>query len=181
MLLEEVLAFNQKFVDKKSYQQYETDGLPNKKAVILTCMDTRLVELLPKALNFNNGDVKIIKTAGAFLTHPYGSVMRSILIAIHALKAKEVFVVAHHDCGMLNLDTGTLMEIMRSQGITDEVIEQLPVNPTEWLKGFTNVEDSVKASISIIENHLLLPQNTPVHGLVIDPHTGKLDLVSKGY
>ncbi|WP_112180041.1 MULTISPECIES: carbonic anhydrase [Paraliobacillus] len=181
MLLEEILTFNQKFVESKSYQQYATDSLPNKKAVILTCMDTRLVELLPKALNFKNGDVKIVKSAGAILTDPYDSVMKSILIAIHALQAKEVFVVAHHDCGMNNLDTETLITKMKSKGITEDNLEQLPVNASEWLEGFSHVDESVKRSVSVIESHPLLPEDIPVHGLVIDPHTGKLDLVIKGY
>ena len=43
------------------------------------------------------------------------------------------------------------------------------------------MEDSVVHSVNIIKNHPLLPENTPVHGLVIDPETGKLDLVINGY
>ena len=50
--------------------------------VIISCMDTRLVELLPKAMNMRNGDVKIIKVAGAVISHPFGSIMRSILVAV---------------------------------------------------------------------------------------------------
>ncbi|SIC35439.1 Carbonic anhydrase [Mycobacteroides abscessus subsp. abscessus] len=68
--------------------------------VILTCMDTRLLELLPKAINVANGDVKIIKNAGALVAHPFGSIMRSILVAVYQLQADEVFVIGHHDCGM---------------------------------------------------------------------------------
>lgn len=33
----------------------------------------------------------------------------------------------------------------------------------------------------MIRNHPLLPAHTPVHGLVIDPHTGALELVVDGY
>jgi carbonic anhydrase len=33
----------------------------------------------------------------------------------------------------------------------------------------------------MIRNHPLLPHNLPVHGLVMDPETGKLDLVVDGY
>ena len=70
------------------------------KMVIISCMDTRLVELLPKAMNMRNGDVKIIKVAGAVISHPFGSIMRSILVAVYELGADEVCVVGHHDCGM---------------------------------------------------------------------------------
>jgi len=50
-----------------------------------------------------------------------------------------------------------------------------------WLKGFSKVEDSVAHSVEVIQNHPLLPSDIPVHGLVIDPETGKLDLIINGY
>ncbi|CQR47089.1 Beta-carbonic anhydrase 1 [Paraliobacillus sp. PM-2] len=181
MLLENILQFNHKFVENEDYKPYETDVVPNKRAVIFTCMDTRLVELLPKALNLQNGDVKMVKNAGAILTNQYDSAMKSILVAIHALQAEEVFVIAHHNCGMNHLDTDHLIEQMKIQGITEEQINAFDSNAKDWLKGFESVEESVKQSISVIENHPLLPGDIPVHGLVIDPYTGKLDLVTNGY
>jgi hypothetical protein len=30
-----------------------------------------------------NGDVKIIKSAGALVAHPFGSIMRSLLVAVY--------------------------------------------------------------------------------------------------
>ena len=50
-LLNEILDYNQKFVESREYEKYETTKFPNKRTVILTCMDTRLLELLPKAMN----------------------------------------------------------------------------------------------------------------------------------
>ncbi|MCY9220783.1 carbonic anhydrase, partial [Bacillus licheniformis] len=50
-----------------------------------------------------------------------------------------------------------------------------------WLKSFDSVEDSVRDSVSVIRNHPLMPEEVPVHGLVIDPETGRLDLIVNGY
>ena len=47
MHLEEMLKFNKEFVEKKEYEKYQAGKYPAKKTAILTCMDTRLVELLP--------------------------------------------------------------------------------------------------------------------------------------
>lgn len=181
MLLDDILKHNDQFVEEKSYQLYETDGVPNKHAVILTCMDTRLTELLPKAMNFKNGDVKILKTAGALIKNPYGSVMRSILVAVHALQADEVYVVGHHNCGMSNLDTDDLIERMKINGVSEDDLNQLDIDVKEWFQGFDRIEESVKSSVELIDQHPLLPDDVPVHGLVIDPRTGKLDLVINGY
>ncbi|WP_222599411.1 beta-class carbonic anhydrase [Aquibacillus kalidii] len=181
MLLDDILTYNEEFVSKKEYVPYETDNLPNKRAVIFTCMDTRLIELLPKALNFKNGDVKMVKNAGAILTDPYDSVMKSILVAVHALQADEVFVIAHHRCGMNHLDTDGLLSTMQENGIDTKSIQSVDKDLNQWLQGFDDVGNSVEKSVDIIKNHPLLPNNIPVHGLVIDPATGELDLVTRGY
>jgi carbonic anhydrase len=70
---------------------------------------------------------------------------------------------------------------VKIHGIDEEKINNLPVDAHEWFEGFDHVEDSVKSSVDLIENHPLLPDDIPVHGLVIDPKTGKLDIVINGY
>ncbi|MEH7106300.1 beta-class carbonic anhydrase [Bacillus sp. JJ1764] len=182
-ILNDILEFNKKFVGDHEYEKYETTKFPNKKMVILTCMDTRLLELLPKALNLGNGDAKLIKNAGAIVSHPFGSIMRSILIAIYQLQAKEVMVIAHHDCGMSGLKPEPVIASMKERGITDEKLNTLTysgIDIQQWLHGFDSVTDSVKSSVEMIKNHPLMPEGVPVHGLVIDPKTGKLDLVVDG-
>lgn len=181
MLLEEILDYNQKFVENKDYEVFSTDKFPSKKAVVFTCMETRLLELLPKALNLKNGDAKMVKNAGAILNDPYDSIMKSILVAIHALKAHEVLVIGHHGCGMTHFDTDHFVELMKEKGIKESAIESLDKEPKEWITGFDDVIPSIEQSVNIIKNHPLLPEGIPVHGLVIDPHTGKLDVVTKGY
>ena len=81
-----ILKYNKQFVADKGYEQYTTSKYPELKIAILTCMDTRLVELLPAALGLKNGDVKIIKNAGGMISTPFGSAMRSLLVAMSASK-----------------------------------------------------------------------------------------------
>ena len=183
-LLDEVLAFNQEFVEKKAYEPYLTSKFPDKRMVIFTCMDTRIIELLHKAMNIQNGDAKIVKNAGAILTSPFDSTMRSLLVAIYQLKADEVFVIGHYDCGMTGLKGETVLENMKKRGVDENAIETLVhagIDLDEWLSGFDKVESSVKKSVDIIKNHPLMDKKVPVHGLVIDPETGKLDLIVNGY
>jgi carbonic anhydrase len=183
-LLNEMLTYNEKFVLEKKYEEYETTKFPNKRMVILTCMDTRLLELLPKAINVSNGDVKLVKNAGALITHPFGSVMRSILVAVYELQAQEVFIIGHYDCGMSGMKADDVIVKMKSKGVTNETLQTLSnsgINVSEWLHGFTSVSESVAHSVGIVNKHPLMPKDIPVHGLVIDPHTGKLDLVVDGY
>ncbi|MGM8366735.1 beta-class carbonic anhydrase [Virgibacillus sp. W0181] len=181
MYLEEMLKYNEQFVANKKYEDYKTDSIPNKRMVVFTCMESRLVELLPKSLNIQNGDVKMLKNAGAIIRKPFDSIMKSILVAVFELRAEEITVIGHHDCGMSHVDTNHLLETMTEKGIKQETLDTLQtggVNLHKEFHGFDTVEESIRQSVQIIRNHPLLPDYVKVHGLVIDPGTGKVDVVS---
>ncbi|MGQ9008138.1 beta-class carbonic anhydrase [Bacillus stercoris] len=182
--LTSILEHNQRFVREKKYEPYKTTKFPSKKLVIVTCMDTRLTELLPQAMGLKNGDAKIVKNAGAIVSHPFGSVMRSILIAIYELQAEEVCIVGHHECGMSGLNASSILEKAKERGVEDSCLNLLTsagLDLKTWLTGFHSVEESVSHSVNLIKNHPLLPKKVPVHGLVIHPETGNLDVVINGY
>jgi carbonic anhydrase len=175
-LLTEIIENNRAFVERKEYEPFRTDRFPNKKLAVLTCMDTRLTELLPKAMSFGNGDVKLIKNAGAIVSHPFGSVMRSLLVAVYELGAEEIAVVGHHGCGMTGLSCTRVLDKAKARGVSDDVIDTLGragVDLNRWLCGFERVEDGVRQSVDVIKNHPLLP--------AICPETGRLDLLVDGY
>ena len=183
-ILSEILSFNEDFVNEKQFEQYATTKFPDKRIVIVTCMDTRLTELLPKAMNLRNGDAKIIKSAGAIVTHPFGGVMRSILIALYELGADEVYIIGHHDCGMSSIDTTQIISKMVDRGVDKNLFKTLQysgIDMKEWLRGFNDVTESVKSSVDRVRNHPLMDRKVPVHGLVAHPDTGQLDVIVNGY
>ena len=183
-LLSEILDHNQEFVEAGEYVQFFSDKFPNRGLAILSCMDARIIELLNQALGLKNGDAKMIKNAGALVTHPWGSVMRSLLVAVFELRCKEIMVVAHYDCGMRGLSSAHVLEKAEAAGISATSIETLrnaAIDLDGWLTGFDDVGQSVRHSVDMIRNHPLMPKSVPVHGLVFHPTTGKLDLVVNGY
>ena len=181
--LPEILTHNAAFVAGKEYEQFLTSPLPNKRLVVVTCMDTRLVELLPKAMGIRNGDVKMIKTAGAIVSHPFGSVMRSVLVAVYQLGAEEIAVVGHHGCGMTGLNHAEVLDKARQRGISPDIftiLDHAGVDMRKWLAGFESPQAGVLASVETIRNHPLLPKDIAVHGLIMQPDTGRLDLLTRG-
>lgn len=182
--LEDVLDFNKQFIEKKEYLKYQSTKTPDRKIAIVTCMDTRLTELLPQAMNIKNGDAKIIKNAGGMIIHPFGSIMRSLIIAIYKLEVNEVFIVPHYDCGVCRFDTTNIKTLMKERGIAErdiEIVENSGINIEKWLHGFDEIEEALEKSIAVVKNHPLMPKGIPVHGLIIDPRTGKLDLKINGW
>lgn len=179
-MIDEILAYNKKFVEEKQYEKYAASKYPNKKIAILTCMDTRLVELLPAALGLKNGDVKIIKNAGGVVTSPFGSVIRSLLVAIIELGVEEIMVIGHTDCGVQHIDSDMMLHHMKERGISQESIDLMKycgINFEEWLAGFDTVEQSVKDTVDTIRNHPLIPTDIRIGGYVINTVTGELTVV----
>lgn len=182
--LDKILDFNKAFIENKEYEKYETSKDPDKKIVILSCMDTRLTDLLPKAMNLKNGDAKIIKNAGATVLHPFGSIMRSIIVAICEFEVDEVLIVGHEGCGMCNLNTENLINKIINKGVSIETINTLSnsgIDVKKWLHGFESVEDSIIDSVKMVKKHPLTPKDMIVHGLVMSPSTGELSIVVDGY
>ena len=110
--------------------------------------------------------------------------MRSLLVAVYELKADEVFIIGHHDCGMSSIDTDQIVTTMVDRGVDKSLFKTLNysgIDMKDWLRGFNDVTESVKNSVDLLVNHPLMDKNVPVHGLVIDPETGKLDTIIDGY
>lgn len=61
-----------------------------------------------------------------------------------------------------------------------ELLANAGIDLDSWMTGFDSVEDSVKYSVKMVRNHPLMPEDVPVHGLVIDPKTGCLEVVEDG-
>lgn len=179
-----ILEYNKKFVADKEYERYITDKYPEKKMAIVTCMDSRLFELLPKAMNLRNGDAKIIKNAGAIISQPFGSVMRSLLVAIYELQAEEVYIIGHTGCGMAALNSEHMINSMREKGISDDVLNTLEnsgIKLKKWLRGFDNEQEGIIRTVELVKKHPLLPPGIPIHGMLIDSMTGELELIVNGY
>ena len=179
-MINEILKYNKEFVANKGYEEFITNKYPDKKIAILSCMDTRLTALLPAALGIKNGDVKMIKNAGGIISHPFGSVIRSLLVAIFELGVTDVMVVAHSDCGACHMSAEQMIEHMKARGIHQETIDMIRfcgVDFEKWLYGFGDTEKSVRETVEAIVNHPLIPHDIQVHGFIIDSHTGELTRV----
>lgn len=177
-MIQEILDYNARFVAGEEYRRYATDKYPDKKIAVVTCMDTRLVELLPAALGFRNGDVKIIKNAGATITNPFDSTMRSILIAIYELGVTEIMVIGHTGCGVQGMNPDHMLHLMEEGGVSREhitLMEHCGINLREWLRGFDDTDEAVRETVDLISHHPLLPpQGITVRGFVMETSTGAL-------
>ncbi len=179
-MIDELLQHNRDFVTSKGYERFATSKYPDKRIAIVTCMDTRLVELLPAALGLKNGDVKMIKNAGGTITNPFDSTMRSLLVAVYELGVNEIMVIGHTGCGVQGMDAEEMLDLMRKRGVDDEHISLMRhcgIDLNNWLHGFTDTSDAVCETVDLIKRHPLMASDVRVGGYIMDSTTGALEVI----
>lgn len=170
-MLDEVLKANENFV--KEFEPKKLSHTPQKKLAIVTCMDTRLTGFLEPAMGIERGDAKIIKNAGNAIVGR--DVIRSVAAAIYALGAEEVMVVGHYDCGMANADPEKLESAMKARGVDEKTLSE--VNLKEWIGAIDGEEENVLHVVEKIKDSPFIPDDVPVHGIIIDLYDGKLKVL----
>jgi len=186
-MLDEILANNTRFVQE---QHLPVIGhAPRKYTAVVTCMDCRLVRTFEDALGLERGDVVELRTAGATISKAEregmsNDLIRSLAGAIYLLGVREVLVIGHTECGLSHVDPTPLMASMQALGVDPQkLIEREDLGDTrglvDWVGAFSDVHLNVKEVVTVIRNSPYLPK-IPIHGLVIDIKTGKLELVDRG-
>jgi carbonic anhydrase len=105
-LYNEVLQANKQYAANYIAQP---DPFAHKRAVLLTCMDARM--LTHDIMGFNAGDMYVIRNAGGRASD---DALRSLIIASKLLQANQFFVVHHTDCGMQRFTDKSMSELLQS-------------------------------------------------------------------
>lgn len=180
--IDQMLKFNKTFVEEGKYKEFMTTKYPDKKVAIISCMDTRLTALLPAALDLKNGDAKMIKNAGGVISHPFGSVMRSLMVAVYELGVTHILVIGHTDCGMRGLNPVEIEAEMIKRGISEDTLNMIKncgIDIDGWLRGFDDETESVISTVNVIKEHPLIPDDVTVYGYIMDSTTGEMKEVIK--
>ena len=151
------------------------DELP---LVALTCVDPRLNALLPQALGVAPEQFIWLRNAGNIITGPVSSTMRSLALACAVKGGKEIVVLGHTDCQVSKTTALQLLDRFRALGIERHL---LPDNLNEFFGLFASERQNVIKAVDFIHGSPLIGPKVPVHGLLIDIETGKLEWLVNGY
>jgi carbonic anhydrase len=187
MVIDEILTHNERFVQQNPLPVI--GHAPRRRMAVVTCMDCRLVQMFEQALGLERGDVVELRTAGATISEPEregGAIdlIRSLAGGIYLLGVREVAVIGHTQCGLAHTNSTALIASMQALGVEPQaLVEREELGDVKglmrWLGAFDDVHVNVKEVVNVIRNSPYLPK-IPVHGLVIDIETGKLEMVDRG-
>ena len=146
--------------------------------VALTCIDVRLNSLLPQVLGVPQEQFIWLRNAGNIITGPQSSTMRSLSLACAVKGGKEIAIIGHTDCQVGKTTTMQLLEKLRAIGVERHM---LPDNLTEFFGMFGSDRQNVIKAADIARQSPLIGPKIPIHGLLVDIETGKLDWLVNGY
>ena len=145
----------------------------------LTCIDPRLNHLFPRCLGLADDDFIWLRNAGNVITGPATSTVRSVAMSVFLKKAREIAVIGHSDCRMAQIGVNDLVDRMKARGISRG---SLPIaNMHEFFGLFSNERANVIKGVGFLRTSPVIPHDAPIHGLLIDTPTGRLEWVINGY
>ncbi|HDR4867003.1 TPA: carbonic anhydrase [Bacillus cereus] len=145
----------------------------NKKVLVLTDIEHGIEPIIQQVTNIQQENMLTIHSYDSVIVHPYGDIMRSVIIAIYEENVEEIFVV-----GIEDKETDVVnLQIQRDSIKNNREIDYLFKNCmpefssgslNAWLSGKENVSENIEKSIDMICHHPLVPSDVKVYGFKID-------------
>jgi carbonic anhydrase len=104
--------------------------------------------------------------------------MRSLALACAVKGGREIAIIGHTDCLVGKTTTSKLTDAFRAMGVERQ---GLPENLTEFFGIFASERQNVLRAVDFVRLSPLIGHRIPVHGLMIDVGTGKLEWIANGY
>jgi carbonic anhydrase len=138
-------------------------AVPATRVAVVACMDARIN--IFGLFGLAEGDAHVIRNAGGTVTE---ETLRSLVISQRMLGTREIILVHHTGCGMLNFS---------DEDFAATIEAETGLRPT-WAAGaFADLHDDVRQSMARIAASPFVAEKRFVRGFVFDVDTGKLEEV----
>lgn len=178
-LVEAILDANRRFVGgERNAEAKAGESSSSLPVVALTCIDPRLNRLLPNALGIAEEEFIWLRNAGNIIFGPTSTMMRTLALACALKRGKEIIIMGHTECRVRQTTMLELTERFKELGIERE---KLPDDLVDFFGLFASERQNVLKAVGFARGSSLIGPRVPVHGMLIDIHTGALEWVVNGY
>jgi carbonic anhydrase len=146
--------------------------------IALTCIDPRLNPLLPEVLGIPEDRFIWLRNAGNVITDPMGTTMRSLALATAIKGGREIAIIGHTDCQVCKVTMLGLLERFKALGVDRQ---KLPEDIREFFGISASERQNVLRSTGLVRQSPLIGPAVPVHGLLVELQSGKLEWIVNGY
>ncbi len=153
---DDALSRNADYAER--FEHGDLSAPPQKKLVVITCMDARID--VHEVLGLSPGEAHVLRNAGGVVTD---DTIRSLAISQRELGTEEILLMHHTRCGMLGLDDNAFAQ----------ALEQETGSAPGWgAGGFDDIDADVRDSIARIKASPFVPRKDAVRGFVYDVDSG---------
>lgn len=154
----------------------------NKKVLLLTDIEHGIEPIIQQVTNIQRENMLTIHSCDSVIVHPFGDIMRSIIIAIYQENVEEIFIVGIEDKETDAVNLQIQRDSIKNNRELDYLFENcMPEFSSgsldEWLSGKENVSENIEKSIDMIRHHPLVPSDVKVYGFKIDKTGGKEKII----
>src|SRR5579875_3895187 len=140
-VIDELLEHNRAFAG--GHAPEAASGRPRRAIAVVACMDARLD--LFGALGLEVGDAHVLRNAGGVVSD---DVIRSLAISQRKLGTREVLLMQHTRCGLIDFD---------DDGFRAEVAADTGSSPTWSAHSLSGRDDDVRAAVGTLRVDAALP------------------------
>jgi carbonic anhydrase len=144
----------------------------------LTCIDPRLHPLMPEVLGVAEEDFIWVTNAGNRIAHPGCDTLITLSLACAVHRAREILIIGHTDCPFCNWRPPEMVQRLQTLGID---LAQAAGRLDDFLNQFADVERNVQRTVQMARSSALIAPTIPIHGLLVDIRSGRLDWIVNGY
>lgn len=178
-LIESIIDANHRAIDGDTTAGLDmASHLESLPLAALTCIDPRLNNLLPGALGITAENFIWLRNAGNIVFNPLSSMVRMIALACAIKKAREVMVIGHTDCKVGKTSVVDLLDNFAKLGVQRSA---LPDDLVGFFGLFSSENQNVIKATEAIRKSPLIGSKIPVHGLMLNVQTGRLEWLVNGY
>ena len=140
--------------------------------VALTCIDPRLNRLFPEVLGVPEEKFLWLRNAGNIIFDSLSSMTRTLALACAIKGGREIAIIGHTDCLVRKTSMVDLTDRFKALGIDRA---RLPENLNEFFGLFASERQNVLRGVEFVRQSPLIGPGIPVHGLLVDVESGKLE------
>ena len=134
--------------------------VPQRHLAVVACMDSRIDVFA--CLGLGLGEAHVIRNAGGVVTD---DVLRSLAISQHKLQTREILVIHHTECAL---------QTFTDDEFKNELETSAGCRPTREDKCFSDVDESVRESVTMLRSSPFLVSVESIRGFVFEVTTGIL-------
>lgn len=152
-------------------QEYCLHSNADKKIVVIACIDCKLS--LDGVLKERRDNCYILRNAGSVISD---CVIRSLVLTIDVLGAKEIILIGHSDCELRHTKAKELRELLVNR-VGDKSLNLLGKPFKKWLQIAIDPVFQLKAQKEVLQKSHLIPNEITITGLIYDEYNEQLHRV----